>query len=109
MTRKEQILQAARDYVSSVTFSSPSDVIHFENGAKWADNHPNLERLWHYPCEEPAGDNWEILCVDIHNGCWVDSRVNALLLHNMWDEYADIELVKMWAYISDLLPKGGEK
>ena len=45
MTRKERILQAARDYVGSVTFSSHSDVIHFENGAKWADEHPNLESL----------------------------------------------------------------
>ena len=41
MTRKEQILQAARDYVSGVTLSSPSDVIHFEYGARWADEHPN--------------------------------------------------------------------
>ena len=79
------------------------------DGLEAADAEPNLERLWHDVSEEPAGDNWEILCVDIHNGCWVDGRVNALLLHNRWDEYADIELVKMWAYISDLLPKGGEK
>lgn len=79
----------------------------FITGAMWADNNP--VKIWHDAGEEPAGDNWKILCVDIHNGCWVDSRVNALLLHNMWDEYADIELVKMWAYISDLLPKGGER
>ena len=79
----------------------------FISGAIWADNNP--VNVWHDASEEPAGDNWEILCVDIHNGCWVDGRVNALLLHNRWDEYADIELVKMWAYISDLLPKGGEK
>ena len=51
MTRKERILQAARDYVGSVTFSSPSDVIHFENGAKWADEHP--VNVWHDTIEEP--------------------------------------------------------
>ena len=51
MTRKERILQAARDYVGSVTFSSPSDVIHFENGAKWADEHP--VNMWHDMSEEP--------------------------------------------------------
>ena len=107
MTREDEILQAARDYVSGVTLSSPSDVIHFEYGAKWADEHP--KNVWHDASEEPAGDNWEILCVDIHNGCWVDGRVNALLLHNRWDEYADIELVKMWAYVKDLFPKGGKK
>ena len=109
MTRKEQILQAARNYVSGVTLSSPSDVIHFENGAGWADEHPNLERLWHDKSEEPQGDNWKIICIDDYNGYLVDSRVNALLLHNQWNEYVDIEAVKMWAYVSDLLPKGGEK
>ena len=52
MTRKEEILQAARDYVGSVTFSSPSDVIHFENGAKWADEHPNLEKACNWLREQ---------------------------------------------------------
>ena len=61
MTREEQILQAARDYVSGVTLSSPSDVIHFEYGAKWADEHPNLERLWHDASEEPQYKNKRIL------------------------------------------------
>ncbi|MDD7755687.1 MAG: hypothetical protein PUJ51_14455 [Clostridiales bacterium] len=50
MKREEEILQAARDYVSGVTLSSPSDVIHFENGAKWADKHP--ASAWHDPSKE---------------------------------------------------------
>ena len=54
MTRKEQILQAARDYVSGVTLSSPSDVIHFEYGARWADEHP--VNVWHDTNEEPRCD-----------------------------------------------------
>ena len=36
MTRKKQILQAARDYVSGVTLSSPANFIHFAAGARWA-------------------------------------------------------------------------
>lgn len=54
MTRKEQILQAAREYVSGVTLSSPSDVIHFEYGARWADEHP--VNVWHDASEEPRCD-----------------------------------------------------
>ena len=50
MTREEEILQAARDYVSGVTLSSPSDVIHFEYGARWADKHP--ANAWHDPSKE---------------------------------------------------------
>ena len=40
MTREEEILKAARTYVDVLSFSSPSDVFHFKNGAKWADEHP---------------------------------------------------------------------
>ena len=50
MTRKEQILQAARNYVRHATLSSSSDVIHFAYGAKWADKHP--ANAWHDPSKE---------------------------------------------------------
>ena len=63
MTRKEEILQAARDYVGSVTFSSSSDVIHFENGAKLADEHP--VNMWHDMSEEPRKYEY-ILFKNIH-------------------------------------------
>ena len=113
MTREEERIKQIEQFASQC-YEDGERYSSFIAGAIWADNNPaqgvvNMNDVWHDASEEPAGDNWEILCVDIHNGCWVDSRVNALLLHNMWDEYADIELVKMWAYISDLLPKGGEK
>ena len=41
MTREEEIKQAARSYISGDTLSSNLTVIHFANGAKWADEHPN--------------------------------------------------------------------
>ena len=106
MTKDEQRIEQIEQFASQC-YEDGERYSTFISGAIWADNNP--VNVWHDASEEPAGDNWEILCVDIHNGCWVDSRVNALLLHNMLDEYADIELVKMWAYISDLLPKGGQK
>ena len=65
----------------------------------------NLNNVWHNAKEEPQGDNWKILCVDDFDLCWVERRANVLGLHNNWDEYAEVECVKMWAYISDLLPK----
>lgn len=105
MTRDEEILKAARNYVSGVTLSSPSNVIHFENGAKWADKYPNLASLWHNASEEPQGDNWKILCVDDYDLYWVAKRAGIIGLFNNWEEYTVIEGVKMWAYISDLLPK----
>ena len=105
MTRDEEILKAARYYVSGVTLSSPSNVIHFENGAKWADEHPNLASLWHNAKEEPKGDNYKILCVDDFDFYWMAKRAGIIGLYNNWEEYTVTEGVKIWAYISDLLPK----
>ena len=74
-------------------------------GANWADP----KNIWHDASEKPNGDNWEILCVDDFDLFWVESRVNALWMHNNWKEYAEVECVKMWAYIRDLLPKEDKK
>ena len=51
MTREEEILSAARQYNNGITFSNPSNVLHFEAGAKWADEHP--VNVFHDASEEP--------------------------------------------------------
>ena len=104
MTRKEQILQVARNYVSHVTLSSPSDVIHFENGAKWADEHPNLESLWHNPSEEPKIDEVVVLYDSYWN--FVTVLYNGYLT---WNNIVLSHKATMWAYKDELLPKGGKK
>lgn len=78
------------------------------DGLNAADADPDTTSLWHDASEEPVGNNWKILCQDEMNGCWVENRVDAMLLHNTWNEYAGIEMLVKWAYINDLLPKGGE-
>lgn len=103
MIREEQIITTAKKhYYDDINCHNA-----FLHGVEWADEHP--VDVWHEASEEPNGNNWEILCVDVYNGCWVDSRVNALLLYNKWNEYVDIEQVKMWAYVNNLLPKGGKE
>ena len=107
MTIKEQALQAARDYVGSVTFSSSSDVIHFENGAKWADEHPNLESLWQDAHEEPQGE-YKIICQDEFEHVWLTDWREVVKQHaSGWEEYAECECIVRWAYVSDIMPKGG--
>ena len=103
MNREEEIISEAKKYYCDDINCHNA----FLHGVEWADEHP--VDVWHDASEEPNGNNWEILCVDVYNGCWVDSRVNALLLHNKWNEYVDIEQVKMWAYVNNLLPKGGKE
>lgn len=78
------------------------------DGMEAADANPDLSSLWHDVNEEPEGDYWRILCQDEMNGCWVENRVDAMLLHNTWNEYTATELLVKWAYINDLLPKTKE-
>lgn len=100
MTREEQkAIEAKKCY--------PDDIncyYAFLDGSYWSDKHPN--NVWHDKSEEPKCDNWKILCLTDYNECWVDSSNNALFIYNTWHEYVDIEAVKMWAYLNDLLPKG---
>ena len=107
MTRDEEILKAARDYVSGVTLSSPSDVIHFEAGAKWADKHPNLASLWHDASEEPQS-GIEML-IEYENQWGTYKYHGTFYLHKdsevRWKELCEEQKVIRWAYISDLLPK----
>ena len=109
MTRDEEILKAARDYVSGVTLLSPSNVIHFENGAKWADEHPNLLSLWHDASEEPEKNRYILIEVVI-----TLTPKNVISYYVEYTENAAVKIMKTegfkcrWAYISDLLPKGGK-
>ena len=112
MTRKEQILQAARDYVSGVTLSSPSDVIHFEYGARWADEHP--VNVWHDTNEEPQYKNKRILGYsEYFDYFFVDLPSYLMILYggqnDDWETVVLRKKISKWAYISDLFPKGGER
>ena len=107
MTREEEIKEAARAYISGDILSSPSILIHFANGAGWADEHPNLERLWHDVSEEPKG-NYIVLCDGLDNIQWVENYQHIDMYYANWKNYADAFKVNRWAYISDILPKGGE-
>ena len=113
MTREEEKKKAARDYVSCVTLSSPSDVIHFENGAKWADEHPNLERLWHDVSEEPLLEEMEIIFLNEQGFAYISERFGSTFSYNLedysWQSYVNLLNIRKWAYISDLSPKGFNK
>lgn len=111
MTRKEQILQAARDYVSGVTLSSPSDVIHFEYGARWADEHP--VNVWHDLSEEPLLEETEIIFINERDFAHISKRKGGHFSYSYvyysWEDYVNSLKIKKWAYVKDLFLKGGEK
>lgn len=99
MIRKQEIVNAARKYIDTVIFSLPSDVIYFEAGAEWADEHPI--NVWHDASEEPRYE--EFLLVEESN------EFNVYKLSgqedNSWELLVSAMGIIRWAYIKDLLPK----
>lgn len=123
MTREEEIKNAAADYASQICDSCleycldvretcPNiyeSTITFIDGAEWADEHPNLERLWYDASEEPQ-DVHEIIYQDEFNHVWLSIyRKDIKPFKNWWEECVASNYIVRWAYIIDLLPKGGKK
>ena len=114
MTREEEINYASKDYVNYLLDKqeyhnedyTEDDIRQaFENGAMFADRNPDLSALWHDASEEPQ--EYPILCKDKLGNIWVEYS-----LYNYvegWAECVEFNDIIQWAYISDLLPKGGEK
>ena len=100
MTREKQILNAAREYNNGIIFSNPSNVLHFEAGAKWADEHPI--NAWHDVSEEPK-INEDVVLYDSY-GNFVTAFHNGYVT---WNNIVLFHKATMWAYRDDLLPKGG--
>lgn len=111
MTREEEISKAAySQYCNSESIYFTLMCDSFKQGAEWADSNP--KNVWHNASEEPEiGSN--IVAIDKLGQLWIiqpyDGDYNGCRLKG-WrccvHNYNDIQ---KWAYISDLLPKGGKK
>ena len=110
MTR-EEIKHASKDYVNYLLdkqeyhnekYTEYDIKQAFEKGAEWADAHP--KNVWHDASEEP-NENADILFIarngNVHKVSKVDNSLYSWLVDN--------KDIKRWAYIKDLLPKGGDK
>lgn len=106
MTREEEIKEAARAYISGDKLSIQY-LMHFENGAGWADKHP--KNVWHDVSEEPK-DRSNILVRYTYLGC-AEIRSHRINYNHLpsWSEFIDSNEIEEWAYVSDILPKGGEE
>lgn len=101
MTREEEIYEASKKF-SEYEYNQ----INFENGfidgANWADKNP--VNVWHDINDEPK--KYPILCEDKKNRVWIDHNLKDYI--ESWDMYVEFCEIIRWAYISDLLPKGGD-
>ena len=69
---------------------------------------PEIEILWHDACKEPQ-DNYIVLCDGLDNLQWVENCQHIDIYYANWQNYAEAFKVIRWAYVKDLLPKGGKK
>lgn len=115
MTREEEIKYASKDYVNYLLdkqeyhnekYTEYDIKQAFEKGAEWADEHPNLERIWHNVSEEPELNRWFL--AQISDNAF-DTFVMAMEKNQDWENWSNGINIKTWAYIDDLLPKGGLK
>ena len=76
------------------------------DGLEAADEEPNLESLWHDATTQPELNKWFL--AQIGDDAF-DTFVMAMDKNQDWKEWANGINIKRWAYIDNLLPKGGKK
>lgn len=122
MTREEQIIEAGIEYtmqnnpvcIGGDNFYEQAKEFNrnrsFEAGAKWADEHPNINSLWHTPDEIPQY-NKRIVIHCNEKMEWHPIN-NTILYENSdypWKEIVELYNILHWAYATDLVPNFNEK
>ena len=123
MTRKEQIKYASIEYtlknrpkcIGGDAFAEITDELNrnsaFEEGAKWADMHP--VNVWHDASEEPLLEDKEIIFLNEQDIAYISVRFSGtftfMLEELTWEKFVELLRISKWAYIKDLMPKGGEQ
>ena len=99
MTREEQIITEAKKHYSDINCFNA-----FIHGVGWAELHP--VDVWHDAKEKPRSKEWMLVQFG-------EDDYEALALDELgadtWNWWCKNYNVIRWAYISDLMPKGGEK
>lgn len=69
----------------------------------------DLSKIWHDASEEPKDYFKQIIYQDKTGTCrFTIMHDIVVLLQLKWDDFAAAKITR-WAYVDDLLPKGGEK
>lgn len=106
MNREEQIIsEAKKHYYDDINCHNA-----FLHGVEWADEHS--VNVWHDVSEMPNNHSYIMLMIDRYT--IKTDYVPACLKHcqlnrDNWNEFVKNTNMKRWAYISDLLPEGGEE
>lgn len=107
MTREEQTASAYKDYLNNGGMLQSNPWFAFRAGANWADE--NIKEIWHSTDEYPEEFS-DIVIVDKKDDFWkIHYFSGDFDNHNHdlygWPACIDLYNAKLWAYVSDLLPK----
>ena len=69
----------------------------------------DLSKIWHEASEEPKKGTHILMEYGYLNSLGFKSYKTDNRLVNNWDTFKKYYRISRWAYISELLPKGGEK
>lgn len=86
------------------------------DGLESADEEPNTAVLWHDASEIPQSNHKNIIyqtnycsMYNVYIAFIPTCLRSCKITSRSWDEFAKEVNMRRWAYINDLLPKGGEK
>ena len=97
MTRDEDaIIEAKKYYRNDINCYNA-----FLHGVEWAEE--QIAYVWHDAKEKPRTKEWLLVQFD------EDDYDTIYLYIDIWCDWCKTSNVSRWAYISDLLPKGGEQ
>ena len=80
----------------------------FYSGAKWAINE-FLKDLWHPNTEEPDKSKSDIITLGFDNDAYLQFKESILWKEESWRHSISRCQIIKWAYLSDILPKEGDK
>ena len=101
MIRDEQIIaEAKKHYYDDINCHNA-----FLHGVEWADEHP--VDVWHEASEKPRTKEW--ILVQFEEDEYQTLALSEGGVDTWFNDWVDEYRAIRWAYISDLLPKGGEE
>ena len=101
MTREEQKASEAKKYYSD----SINCYNAFLHGIEWADEHP--VDVWHEASEKPRTKEW--ILVQFEEDEYQTLALSESVMNTWFNAWVDEYRAIRWAYITDLLAKGGER
>lgn len=114
MTREEKLYEVADNFSEDHKYEEDLDYVSlkmaFIEGAEWADNHPNINSLWHTPDDPPESEKRLVIHCD-EKMEW--NPINNTILYKesdySWSEIVELYNILHWAYAKDLVPNFNEK